>query len=76
MIRIFTERVGFEPTNSVSIKRFRVVRFRPLSHLSPFIDYAKNYIKILSILTILIFNSSLHLSSILSQENYLRQVHP
>ena len=28
------ERVGFEPTDSFAIKRFRVVRFRPLSHLS------------------------------------------
>ena len=28
------ERVGFEPTDSLAIKRFRVVRFRPLSHLS------------------------------------------
>ena len=65
-----TERVGFEPTDSFSIKRFRVVRFRPLSHLSVFKLYIGYY---LFISKILIISPSLPLSLISVQVNYFLQ---
>ena len=59
------------PRIVLPIKRFRVVRFQPLSHLSNFYWLStKLHEKVMIYLIFLIFNSNLHLSSILLQESY------
>ena len=60
----FTERVGFEPTNSFLLNDFESFAFDH-SATSPLVyKYALNNEKIMNYIIILIFNSNLHPSSI------------
>ena len=60
---------GIRTHEQLPIKRFRIVRFRPLSHLSCFISMYRKNQNFIIYLIILIFNPNLHLSSFLSQQS-------